>query len=108
MIVLLMEKVPAALRGEITRWLIELRTGVFVGNVSALVRDKLWEQIREKTKGGSATLLQSAANEQGYTIRSHGDTPRIIRDFDGLQLVTIPHKTTTAQPNSPIRSTTDL
>lgn len=92
MVVLIMEKVPTSLRGEITRWMIELKTGVFVGNISALVRDKLWEHICSKTKGGSATLLQSAANEQGYSIRSHGETSRKVRNFDGLSLITIPAK----------------
>ncbi len=92
MIVLLMEKVPVSLRGEITRWMIELRPGVFAGNLSAMVRDKLWDHICSKTRGGAATLLQSAANEQGYTIRTHGETARKIRSFDGLQLVTIPKK----------------
>jgi len=94
MIVLILEKVPASLRGEITRWMIELNTGVFVGNISALVREKLWEQICQKIKGGSATLLQSASNEQGYSIRTYGSTSRKIRSFDGLHLVTIPSKTT--------------
>lgn len=92
MVVLIMEKVPVSLRGEITRWMIELKAGVFVGNISALVRDKLWDHICQKTNGGSATLLQSASNEQGYSIRSHGDTARKIRDFDGLCLVTVPTK----------------
>lgn len=90
MVVILMEKVPPALRGEITRWMLELRTGVFVGNVSALVREKLWEAVCQKLKGGGATLLHSAATEQGYKIRTHGDTSRKIRDFDGLQLVVVP------------------
>lgn len=89
MIVIMMEKVPVSLRGEITRWLLELRPGVFVGNISALVREKLWEHICEKAKGGAATLLHSAANEQGYNIRSHGDTSRKIRDFEGLQLIVV-------------------
>lgn len=92
MVVLLMEKAPVSLRGEITRWMIELKTGVFVGNISALVRDKLWEHICQKIRGGSATLLQSASNEQGYLIRTHGETSRKIRNFDGLCLVTIPIK----------------
>lgn len=92
MVVFLMEKVPVALRGELTRWMIELRPGVFVGNISALVRDKLWDMICQKLKGGAVTLLQSAANEQGYKIRTYGDTTRKIRDFDGLQLVTIIEK----------------
>lgn len=87
-----MEKVPVSLRGEITRWMIELRAGVFVGNISALVRDKLWEQICQKSKGGAITLLQSAANEQGYKIRTFGESSRQIRNFEGLQLVCIPNK----------------
>ena len=76
MVVFLMEKVPVSLRGEITRWMLELRPGVFVGNISALVREKLWEHVCEKSKGGAITLLQSAANEQGYRIRTFGDTTR--------------------------------
>ena len=93
MVVFLMEKVPASLRGEITRWMLELRPGVFVGSVSALVREKLWEMICQKAKGGAVTLLHSAANEQGYRIRTFGDTARKVKDFDGLQLITIPDKT---------------
>jgi CRISPR-associated protein Cas2 len=89
MVVFLLEKVPTSLRGEITRWMLELRPGVFVGNVSALVREKLWEMICQKLKGGAVTLLQSAANEQGYKIRTFGDTTRKVKDFDGLQLIVI-------------------
>ena len=89
MVVILMEKVPISLRGEITRWMIEPRPGVFVGNISALVREKLWEVICQKLKGGAVTMFQNAANEQGYLIRTFGDTNRKVRDFDGLQLITI-------------------
>ncbi len=92
MVVFLMEKVPVSLRGEITRWLLELRPGVFVGNVSALVREKLWETICQKLKGGAVTLLHSAATEQGYKIRTSGDTNRKVKDFDGLQLIVISEK----------------
>ena len=35
MTVLILERVPATLRGELSRWMIEPRTGVFVGKVSA-------------------------------------------------------------------------
>ena len=92
MVVFLMEKVPVSLRGEITRWMLELRPGVFVGNVSALVREKLWEQICQKLKGGAVTLLHSAATEQGYKIRTFGETNRKVKDFDGLQLIVISDK----------------
>jgi CRISPR-associated protein Cas2 len=87
MVVFLMEKVPTSLRGEITRWMMELRPGVFVGNISAMVREKLWEMVCQKLKGGAVTLLHSAANEQGYKIRTFGETNRKVKDFDGLQLI---------------------
>lgn len=87
MVVFLMEKVSTSLRGEITRWMLELRPGVFVGNISAMVREKLWEMVCRKLNGGAVTLLHSAANEQGYKIRTFGDTDRKVKDFDGLQLI---------------------
>jgi len=90
MVVIMLEKVPLSVRGELTRWMLELRPGVFVGNISALVRDKLWEIICLKLRGGAALLLHNADTEQGFTIRSSGDPSRIIQDFDGLLLTRIP------------------
>ena len=90
MMVLILEKVPAGLRGELSRWLIEPQTNVFVGRVSAMVRDKLWEKVGEGLRGGAATLLYAAANEQGFTVRSIGETSRSLIDIEGLTLVLIP------------------
>ena len=38
MVVMILERVPVLLRGELTRWLLEVRAGVFVGTMSAGVR----------------------------------------------------------------------
>ena len=89
MVVVILESVPKTVRGELTRWLLELRAGVFAGNISAIVRDKLWETLCTKLKNGNAVLLHSAANEQGFLIRTHGESNYKVRDFDGLQLITI-------------------
>jgi CRISPR-associated protein Cas2 len=88
MVVIILESVPIGVRGELTRWLLELRAGVFVGNVSAMVRDKLWEIICDKLrKKGGGFLIQSTNTEQGYAIRSVGTTTKIVEDYDGLLLV---------------------
>lgn len=87
MVVFIMERVPVSLRGELTRWMLELKAGVFVGNVSALVRDLLWEKIGESIKGGGAILIHSSDTEQGFAIRYWGETSRKVRDFEGLLLV---------------------
>jgi len=90
MTLILLERVSPSLRGELTRWMIEPKTGVFVGRISAMVRDKLWERITMGAKAGAAMLVHTADNEQGYLIRTWGETSRRIVDFDGLSLVQIP------------------
>jgi len=94
MIVLVVENAPAGVRGELSRWLIEPRAGVFVGNVSAMVRDKLWEKVTKGVKAGGAIMIHNSISEQGFTARSHGDTSRNIVDVEGLLLVKVPSKDT--------------
>ncbi len=92
MVVVTLELVPPRLRGGLTRWLTEIGPGVFVGRVSSLVRDQLWELIiTEAAATGRAVLVNRAANEQGYEIRMHGDSKRRVVDVDGLQLVANKH-----------------
>lgn len=92
MVVIILEKVAPALRGELTRWLIEPHTGVFVGNVSALVRDRLWDKCCRQAKEGGVVQLWSTNNEQRFAVRTWGNTQREIVDFEGLQLVRRPNK----------------
>ena len=90
MVVIILEKVPTSLRGELSRWLIEPHAGVFVGHVSAMVRERLWMKVCAKLKGGGALMIYSTNNEQRYKMEIFGTTKRHIVDFDGLQLVRIP------------------
>lgn len=94
MVVIILESVPTSVRGELTRWLLELHAGVFVGNISAMVRDKLWEMVCSKMRNkGGGFMIHPASTEQGYAISSAGTTIKTIEDFDGLLLVrTKPHK----------------
>lgn len=97
MVILICEKVPDGLRGELSRWMIEPKTNVFVGRMSALVRDKLWLRVQDKLKGGAAILAYPTNTEQGFTIKSCGDTTRELVNYDGLMLVKVP------TPNSKAR-----
>ncbi len=90
MTVMVLERVTPSLRGELTRWLIQPKTGVFVGRVSARVRDLLWEKIANAKKGGAALLIYQDATEQGFSIRTAGRTSKTIEDFDGLLLPKTP------------------
>jgi CRISPR-associated protein Cas2 len=90
MVVMILERVSPSLRGELTRWLLEPRAGVFVGTVSALVRDKIWELVCQRGGNGGGMLVYTSDNEQGFALRLWGNTSRLVRDFEGLSLVTAP------------------
>lgn len=92
MTVLILERVPRGLRGELSRWMIEPRAGVFLGNVSAMVRNKLWELACDGAEGGSAVMLYSTDNEQHYAFRLWGAPSYYPEDFEGLLLVRRPAK----------------
>ncbi len=42
MLVMIIEKVPAALRPTLSGWLTEPKEGVFIGNATDRVREELW------------------------------------------------------------------
>ncbi len=92
MIVLIVERAPAGLRGELSRWLLEPQSGVFVGKVSALVRQKLWERTCRGLKGGAAILIWRTNNEQGFAFELWGNPSRSVTDWDGLKLITVQHE----------------
>ena len=90
MVVMILEKVPTSLRGELTRWLIEPHTGVFVGHVNAMVRDRLWDKCCKARRTGGVVQIWSTNTEQRFEMRMAGATKRSVVDFDGLQLICVP------------------
>lgn len=91
MIIMILEKVPTSLRGELSRWLLEPRSGVFIGHVSAMVRDRLWDKCCASRQAGSVFQAWSTNNEQRFQMRLHGDASRCILTIEGLHLIEIPH-----------------
>lgn len=89
MIVLVLTACPLGLRGFLTRWLMEISAGVFVGKVNARVRELLWERTVEMLGDGRAILVRSVHNEQGLDVRVHGHHWEPI-DVDGLVLMLRP------------------
>lgn len=86
MTVVVLIAAPEGLRGHLTRWLIEVAAGVFVGNPSARVRDRLWALLSERIGDGQVVMIEPAQNEQGWTIRTAGRDRWHPVDFDGLIL----------------------
>ena len=89
MLVTILKNVPASLKGELSRWLLEMEAGVFLGSPTKRVRDRLWERIQEKRKEGYALQVWTDRTApQGYRFRSAGENARMLNDFDGVALVT--------------------
>lgn len=89
MLVLVLSACPLGLRGYLTRWLIEVSAGVFVGRVSVRVREAIWARTTEQVRTGRAILVFSTRSEQGFSFRSHGHHWEPI-DIDGITLMLRP------------------
>ena len=89
MTVIVAERVPPSLRGYLTRWMLEIHPGVFVGTLSARVRESLWERLMVKRHKltSAVLLLHNVPGEQGFTMLAAGAGSRQIADFDGLLLL---------------------
>ncbi|NIN01661.1 MAG: type I-E CRISPR-associated endoribonuclease Cas2 [candidate division Zixibacteria bacterium] len=87
MVVIILERVPKKLRGELTRWMLEPKVGVFVGSVSGMVRERLWEKVCREANGGGCIMIHDSNNEQGFGMRIWGQPSRHLEDFEGLFLV---------------------
>jgi CRISPR-associated protein Cas2 len=84
--VLVLTNCPAGLRGFLSRWLLEISAGVFVGNPSARVRELLWAEVQQYAGQGRALLAHTANTEQGFTFRTHDHAWHPI-DHDGAVLI---------------------
>lgn len=86
MTVIILTAVPPGLRGHLTRWLLELSPGVFVGHISARVRELMWQKVIEFVNDGRALMVYTARNEQRliFAIHRHDWAPV---DYDGISLM---------------------
>ena len=97
MVVITMDSVDEGIRGECTKWLLEIKTGTFVGNINAAVRELLWERLTKKMRKGGATMIFTTNNEQGFDIWTYGDPKKRVEDFDGVVLIKTAKPLATAQ-----------
>lgn len=80
---------PPSLRGDLTKWMQEISTGVYVGNFNTKIREKLRERVVESVGSGEATMTYAYRNEIGYKFETHNSS-KISIDYDGIPLVFTP------------------
>ncbi|MBO0938688.1 type I-E CRISPR-associated endoribonuclease Cas2 [Fibrella sp. HMF5335] len=95
MTILIVECVSPSLRGDLSRWLVELQAGVFVGRVSEVVREALWERATNRADDGTVLLLWRTNNEQGFDMRSWQPKQYVPINVEGLWLTRHPASTHT-------------
>lgn len=98
MTVVTLTNVPNSLRGDLTKWLQEISTGVYVGNINARIREELWKRIIDNIKQGQVTMSYAKRNEIGYDFKVHNSNREVIY-CEGIPLVFFAQKsnTTTSQ-----------
>ncbi|MDQ0994742.1 type I-E CRISPR-associated endoribonuclease Cas2e [Streptomyces sp. V3I7] len=99
MTVIVLTNCPAGLRGLLTRWLLEISAGVFVGNPSARIRDLLWTEVQQHAGQGRALLTYTDNSEQGFTFRTHDHAWHPV-DHEGITLIRRPESDTRPQSST--------
>ncbi len=89
MIVITMSNCPSKLRGDLSLWLMEINTGVYVGQVNARVREALWNRVCENLRDGQATMVFTTNNEQHMEFCVHNTYWKPV-DYDGMKLMKRP------------------
>ena len=87
MLVIVTENVPPRLRGRLAVWLIEIRAGVYVGDLSTKVREMIWQQVEVGMEEGNAIMAWSTNTESGFDFLTLGKNRRLPVEIDGLKLV---------------------
>jgi len=80
------EAIPNHLDGYISRYLTEIRSGLYLGSMSSRSIDHLWATTLLNIETGDAVLVMPAKTELGFTLR---DTPHRrwgTQDYDGIIL----------------------
>ena len=87
MLVIVVENAPPRLRGRLAVWLLEIRSGVYVGSYGQRVREMIWGQVTDYIEGGNAVIAWSSPNDAGFQFETCGKNRRVPVDFDGFRLV---------------------
>ena len=85
-LVIVVENAPDRLRGRLGVWLLEVRTGVYVGNYSRRIREMIFKNVYEGINDGNAVMVWSTPTESGFDFLSVGSNRREPVDIDGMIL----------------------
>jgi len=96
--VITISNVPTSLRGDLSKWMQEIATGVYIGNFNVRVREKLWERVKQNVRNGEATLSFAYRNEIGYQFETY-NSQKVVINYEGIPFVLIPRNPNDVKKN---------
>lgn len=87
MTVVVTETIPPRLRGRLAVWLLEVRAGVYIGDISRRVRETIWQYMEADIGEGNIVMAWATNTESGFDFQTMGENRRIPVEWDGLRLV---------------------
>ncbi len=87
MVVIAVENVPQRLRGRLGIYLVEVRAGVYVGNLNRRVREMVWDHVQNGFENGNAVMVWSTNTDSGFDFLALGENCRSPVELEGLKLV---------------------
>ncbi|WP_018416864.1 type I-E CRISPR-associated endoribonuclease Cas2e [Teredinibacter turnerae] len=85
--VVVTEAIPPRLRGRLAVFMLEIRAGVYVADLSRRVREKIWEYLEADLENGNVVIAWATNTESGFEFQTLGENRREPVDWDGLRLV---------------------
>lgn len=92
MTIIILENVSPSVRGTLSKWMVEVKAGVFVAKINALVRNLLWDKCIDSLNNGSIMMIWTTNNEQGFDIRFENIKDYIPLNIEGIWLTLHPKK----------------
>lgn len=81
------ESIPPRLRGRLAVFMLEVRAGVYLADLSRRVREKIWEYVIADIEDGNVVIAWATNTESGFEFQTLGENRREPVDWDGLRLV---------------------
>lgn len=93
LVVISSQNLSPGIRGALTKWMLEIGAGTFVGVLPERMVQELWKSVDEWCLGADpdlnahATLVRPAATEQGFVFATSGEGRYLPTEYAGLWLV---------------------
>jgi CRISPR-associated protein Cas2 len=81
------QNAPPHTHGVLSRWMLHVAPGLYVGTLNRRVRERLWTELKDIIEPGRAALVYPSNTEQRFTIETYGVGRYEPIEMEGITLV---------------------